>query len=63
VPYLRLENKRYRDNLLLIKDEQVKRVFDVFFETIWHDRGDMVLSDHSRILEKLDSLIETTALL
>lgn len=63
VPYLRLENKRYRDNLLLIKDEQVKKVFDGFFETIWHDRGDMVLSDHEGILEKLDSLIETAGLM
>lgn len=59
VPYLRLENKLYRDDLLLVKDETVKSIFDDFFETIWNDEGSLVLTDHEEILRKTENLIET----
>ena len=60
--YLRLENKLYTDNLLLMQDDAIKRVFHTFFEKIWGDHQDAVIADHSEILAKLDSLIETTGI-
>lgn len=61
--YLRLENGRYKDNLLLIKESLAQKKFDAFFETIWTEQTDAVISDHSSILLKLDSLIDTAGLL
>lgn len=61
--YLRLENGLYRDNLLLVKDEQVKKIFDTFFGKIWNDSQDVVIGDHAEILQKLESLIETASLM
>lgn len=61
--YLRLENGRYQDNLLLIKESLAQNKFDIFFETIWTEQPDAVISDHNSILLKLDSLIDTAGML
>lgn len=61
--YLRLENGRYEDNLLLIKESLAQKKFDRFFETIWQDETDAVISEHGSILAKLDSLIDTVGML
>ena len=61
--YLRLENGRYRNNLLLIKERLAQKKFDAFFETVWTEETDAVISDHSSILLKLDSLIDTAGML
>ncbi len=61
--YLRLENGRYADNLLLIKDSLAQKKFDAFFETIWTEETDAVIADHESILSKLDSLIDTVGML
>ena len=61
--YLRLENKLYCDNLLLIEDDTAKQIFDTFFQKIWDDCRDVMIADHSEIIQKLDNLIETTGLL
>ena len=57
--YLRLENKQYSNNLLLIQDETVKKVFNTFFEKIWAYDEDSIISDRSQIIAKLDGLVET----
>lgn len=61
--YLRLENKLYRDNLLVMKDESVKRIFDVFFERIWGYDTAVVMSAPRDILGSLEDLIEKSDLL
>lgn len=61
--YLRLENLQYENNLMLIKDNRARQVFDIFFEKIWtYDHMNMV-TDHEEIIGKLDSLIQTAELL
>ena len=61
--YLRLENLQYENNLMLIKDNRARQVFDVFFEKIWKYEHINMVSDHSEIINKLDSLIQTAELL
>lgn len=63
VSYLRLENKQYRDNLLLVRSESMKKTFDVFFEKIWNDDQEQIISEHNVIMRKLEDLIETATLL
>ena len=61
--YLRLENMQYENNLMLIKDNRTRQMFDVFFDKIWTDDYMNVVSDHREIMNKLDSLIATAELL
>ena len=61
--YLRLENLQYENNLMLIKDNRTRQMFDVFFDEIWSDNYINVVSDHGEIISKLDSLIATAELL
>ena len=61
--YLRLENLQYENNLMLIKDNRARQVFDVFFEKIWEYEHINMVSDHGEIINKLDSLIQTAELL
>lgn len=61
--YLRLENLQYENNLMLIKDNRARQVFDVFFEKIWKYEHINMVSDHGEIINKLDSLIQTAELL
>lgn len=60
VSYLRLENKLYRNNILLIKDERTKRIFELFYEKIWHEYQNVMIGDYNQMLKKLDDLIETS---
>ncbi len=61
--YLRLENLQYENNLMLIKDNRARQVFDTFFEKIWTYSHINMVSDHGEIINKLDSLIQTAELL
>ena len=63
VGYLRLENELYRDNLMLIKDDSTREKFEQFFDKVWNDRRDVVVSSYDEILQKLDNLIETAEVL
>ena len=61
--YLRLENLQYENNLMLIKDNRARLIFDNFFENIWTYNHMNMVSDHEEIIKKLDSLIQTAELL
>jgi len=63
VGYLRLENELYEHNLMLIKDDFTREKFEQFFEKVWNDRRDVVVSSKEEILMKLDNLIETAEVL
>lgn len=51
--YLRLENNRYEDNILLLNYRGVKDLFNHFFDTVWTQRTDVVTSDKEAICEKM----------
>ena len=51
--YLRLENNRYEDNILLLNDRGVKDLFNHFFDTVWIQRADVVMSNEKVIREKI----------
>lgn len=53
VYYLRLENGRYEDNLLLLQDVKIQQLFDRFYNAAWNDRADVVLDDQSKIIDKI----------
>ena len=61
--YLRLENLQYENNLMLIKDDRTRQIFDVFFEAIWTYEHSLVISEHDEVVSKLDGLIATAELL
>ncbi len=62
IGYLRLENKQYTNNLLLVRDDSMQKTLDSFFDTIWNYTSDIVISDKNTIFQRLDTLISATAL-
>ena len=63
VGYLRLENELYEKNILLLQDEGIRSKFDAFFEKIWEESRDNVISNNETIIEKISNLIETADVL
>lgn len=61
--YLRLENKQFTDNLMLVKDKAVRKVFDEFYDEIWALEDDLVTSDHEEVMDKIKGFAETSVLL
>lgn len=51
--YVRLENGRYEDNILILSDKRVRTLFGSFCDEIWDNRTDVVISEKSQIEEKL----------
>ena len=60
---LRLENKRYENNLLLVKNETAKEIFSNFFEKGWEYGRGVVVADPGEIAAKLEDLMGTAELL
>lgn len=51
--YLRLENNRYEDNILLLNYKGIKDLFIRFFDAVWTQRPDVVTSCKEDIREKM----------
>lgn len=49
VGYVRLENGRYHNNIMVIKSQTVKRIFEGFFNEIWSNRKEVVIEDKQKI--------------
>lgn len=63
VCYIRLENQRYENNILLFNSREIKKLFDSFFETVWTKREDVVASDPATIIDKLKHYRSTAEVL
>lgn len=63
VQMLRLENRIYRNNILLVQDKSMQEIFQTFFDEIWNNREDVVLSDRKSLQLKLKNLMESADLL
>lgn len=63
VGYLRLENKNYTNNILVVKDKELMGIFKTFYTEIWNNRCDVVTSDRNRILERIDYYISSLHLM
>ena len=63
IDYLRLENGAYEKNILLLSDKTLRGIFSRFFEEIWNNSHEVVISDLSVILKKVDNLIDAAGLL
>lgn len=63
INYLRLENNYYDKNILLIRDNKLREIFNTFYDKIWIERQDVVVSERQLILEQLDNLINAAGLL
>lgn len=61
--YLRLENKCYKNNLLIVKNEIVQSAFEHLFEVLWHERPNMVIADKESINDKMNNFLEASALI
>ncbi len=61
--YLRLENKKYESNILLVRDETMQNIFNEFYHEIWNGKQSEIISDFEIIMKRIDSLIETSKLL
>lgn len=51
--YLRLENGRYCDNILILNDKSVKEMFDQFYEKVWNKRQDVVVGTRAEVINKI----------
>ena len=51
--YLRLENKRYKDNILVLNDKSVKEMFEKFYSQIWNNRSDVVIMEKEEIRNRI----------
>lgn len=47
--YLRLENKKYRNNMVMLNGTDIKEMFQKFYEEIWSSRDDVVVEDRKAI--------------
>lgn len=61
--YLRLENKLYKDNLLMIKEQQIQNAFNAFYEKIWSNYENVVIEGSDFIIQTVDRLINTLEIL
>lgn len=57
IDYLRLENNYYEQNILLIYEKQVKKIFHEFFDEIWNKWHDVVIQDDAVIENHMNNLI------
>lgn len=51
--YVRLENGRYEDNILVLSDRAVRNMFGSFCEEIWCNCPDVVISDENLVKDKV----------
>ncbi|MCI5650514.1 MAG: hypothetical protein ACI4EG_09440 [Fusicatenibacter sp.] len=51
--YLRLENKKYRNNLVMLNGMEIKEMFQKFYQEIWSSRDDVVVEDKTAILDTI----------
>lgn len=61
--YLRLENKCYKNNILVVKNETVQSAFEHLFEVLWQDRPRMVIEGSENIRNKMNNFIEASVLI
>ena len=59
--YLRLENQIYENNLMLVKDDAMRKIFDVFFENIWNCEQNVIGTDETT--QRLKYFIDTSEIL
>ena len=57
--YLRLDNGLYENNLMLLKDDDIRMKFDRFYEKIWSEDRENVISNKEEMAAKLNNLIDT----
>jgi|GEM_PF-4012519 len=57
--YVRLENDMYRNNILVLNDRAVKKLFDSFYENIWNGRKDVVISDKDKVIDRIEHYIRS----
>jgi len=63
IGYLRLDNKQYKNNILLVRDEFVQNKLDTFFNSIWNYDSNIVISNKETISQRLDTLLSASALI
>ena len=63
VSYLRLENGAYEDNILILNDPEIKKMFDEFYCSIWSARPDVVIDDIDRVTELMNHYLQRLRML
>ncbi len=57
--YLRLENGKYSNNIMLLNDRTIKKLFYDFFDEVWNNRKDVVSSEKTVIKDKIDHYLHS----
>lgn len=55
ISYLRLDNGGPRDNLQIINHADMKSVFHCFYEAVWKQNEDIMVSERNAVLQYIDS--------
>lgn len=58
VCYVRLENNRYKDNILILNEKRVHNLFEKFYSAIWTQRSDVVIDEREKVLQKIEHYIK-----
>lgn len=61
--YLRLENKLFSDNLMLVENKNMCKAFEKFYDEIWGFGEELVIAGHEEIMQKIEDYYETAVLL
>jgi hypothetical protein len=61
--YVRLENNRYDNNILILNDRTVKATFDNFFAAVWENRKDVVTEEKAKVVQKIDHYKKSSVVL
>ena len=61
--YLRLEGQSNTNSLFAINNAQMHEVFDCFFEAVWENCQDVVITDRDNVLAYIDHIAQQIAMI
>ena len=58
ISYIRVENEKYSNNLMVFNHVSVKKSFDCFYEQIWSEEGDIIVDDRIQVCNSIRHVIQ-----
>ena len=63
ISYIRVENRKYHNNIMMFNHTSVKKMFDQFYAQIWEMDEDNLISDRTQICKSMNHLIKSLKIL
>ncbi|MDD6231640.1 MAG: hypothetical protein PUA89_02820, partial [Frisingicoccus sp.] len=63
ISYIRVENRKYHNNIMMFNHTSVKKMFDQFYAQIWEADESHLISDRTQICKSMNHLIKSLKIL